>query len=346
MKISQLIKGGITALKANVYGYKAPLGVYIHLTESCNLNCVYCDYNELAKRDGNKLTADFVIDCIDKLAALGTVKLNLTGGEPLLIDGIGRIIDFAKNKGMFVVMSSNGLLIKDKIDEIKNLDLLMISFDGTEAAHDSLRGKGTHKKVMGAMEILRNNNIKFFTTTVLNTKTSGEIDYIVKNAENFHTEANFTLIQFLPDENNYILLPSKERISQLIPTDAEIRGHVRRLIELKESGKPIGSTMQYLEFLLKWEDYNQLFSSKEYGFRCWAGSLYCHLYADGKLYSCGHCIGAIEGQDVLTLGVKNAFNRLKKLPNCNSCRVACDTENSLIYSLNPGAIYNWLRYKI
>jgi len=95
--------------------------------------------------------------------------------------------------------------------------------------------------------------------------------------------------------------------------------------------------------MLNWKDYGQLLSKENFGFNCFAGRLYAHIYFDMKLYACGHCIGIIPGIPLNSMTFNNAFLKLKKIKNCNSCRVACDSENNLIYNLKPSVIINWLK---
>lgn len=342
--LGPLWRGGLTAVRAKLDPrFRRPLGVYLHLTERCDGECVYCDFDRMAATTNRQLAGDLVIDCLRQFAALGTRKLNLTGGEPLLVPDLERIIAAAKRCGMFVAVSTNGLTVADRVQCLRGVDVVMVSYDGREPVHEALRGRGTHRRVLAAMEALRGAGIKFWTTTVLNRANLGEIDHILATARRYGTVANFALLQYLPEENPHFLLPAAARIRDLIPEDAATRAAVRRLLDLKRAGEPVGSTTDYLEFLLAWRDYHQLFDSGENGIGCQAGRLYCHLYADGRLYACGQGYGRQAGEPIGADGVAGAFRRLRRLPDCNSCRVACDRENSLIYSLRPAAVGNWVR---
>ncbi|HNW93283.1 MAG TPA: radical SAM protein [bacterium] len=344
MKLRALWHGGMAALRAQTDArFRRPLGVYVHLTERCNANCVYCDYDRMAATTCRQLPADFVIDCLQQFAALGTVKLNLTGGEPLLVPELERIIDAARRLRMFIAVSTNGLLLAEQAERVRGVDVVMLSHDGREAVHDSLRGAGTFRRVLAAKEALAHRGIKFWTTTVLNRRTGTEIEYLIDQARQYRTVANFTLLQHLPEENDNFLLPCAARISDLIPDTEETHRMLDQLIGLKRSGAPIGSTLAYLEFLRRWPDYRELYAASGRGIQCVAGKLYCHLYADGALYACGQCHGIIPGEPVRGAGgVAAAFSRLRRLP-CQSCRVACDMENALIYGLQPRVLLNWLR---
>lgn len=343
MKIKQIIPSSLKVLKANFFkDYSAPLGVYIALTERCPNRCAYCNYEALRMKKDYELSTEDVLNIITQLKQAGTEKLHLSGGEPLVRDDMGKIIDYAKSKGMFVGISSSGAFIPEKIDILRNIDVILLSLDGEEPIHDGLRGKGSFKNVMNAIRELKNNKITFWTNTVLTKENLSSIDFILDLAEKNNTYANFILLQYhSPDyENN---LPTFDVIKDLIPERQDLQAVLKYLLLKKSQGKRVGSTKEYLEFLLNWEDYNILYSAKTYDhIKCWAGRLFCHIDSQGLLYACGLNMGRIPGVDIRSLGIKKAMKLASKFPDCNSCSVSCNLENNLIFSLNFSAIFNWL----
>ena len=92
-----------------------------------------------------------------------------------------------------------------------------------------------------------------------------------------------------------------------------------------------------------WKDYDVLYSPEKFNYKCFAGRLYCHIFYDYLMFACGQSRGIEEGTDYRKEGFLKTFYKLQKMKNCNSCRVACDSENNLIYSLNIKSIMNWLK---
>ncbi|MBM3253376.1 MAG: radical SAM protein [Candidatus Omnitrophica bacterium] len=344
MKLKPLFYGGIKVLHANIFDkYKMPLGVYIALTERCPNRCVYCNYEVLRKNKKYEITTGDVFNIIAQLKQAGTEKLHLSGGEPLIRDDLGKIIDYAKSKGMFVGISCSGIYIPEKVEMLKNVDVILLSLDGEEKIHDELRGRSSFKYVMDAMDVLKKNKITFWTNTVLTKKNLSSVDFILDLAEKNNTYANFILLQHHgPEyENN---LPTFDKIKNLIPDKKDLQSVLKYLLLRKKQGKRVGSTKEYLEFLLNWDDYNMLYSDKTYnGIKCWAGRLFCHIDSQGLLYACGLNMGKISGIDIKSLGVKKAMEQAPRLKNCNSCSVSCNLENNLIFSLNLSSIFNWLK---
>ncbi len=343
MNLKPLVTGGIKVLGANLLSrYKVPLGVYIALTEKCPNNCVYCNYEVLRRKKRYEITTDDVFNIIGQLKQAGTEKLHLSGGEPLVREDLGRIIDYAKSKGMFVGISCSGAYIPERVRMLKNVDVVLLSLDGEEQIHDELRGKGSFRNAMSAIKVLRENRITFWINTVLTRKNLSSLDFILELAEKNNTYANFILLQFHgPEyENN---LPTFETIKDLVPEREALQKVIKYILFKKEQGKKVGSTRAYLNFLLEWEDYNMLYSSKSHnGIKCWAGRLFYHIDSEGLLYACGLNMGKTRGADIKSLGLKRAMALVEKLPECNSCSVSCNLENNLIFSLNLGSVFNWL----
>jgi len=122
---------------------KKPVVVW-NMTRRCNLKCIHCysnsadhDYpDELTTEEGKKLIAD--------LAAFGSPVILFSGGEPLLRRDLFELAQYATDKGMRAVISTNGTLITDevaaKLKEI-GLSYVGVSLDGLEKTHDRFRGK-------------------------------------------------------------------------------------------------------------------------------------------------------------------------------------------------------------
>jgi radical SAM protein with 4Fe4S-binding SPASM domain len=114
-----------------------------NLTSACNLRCAHCYLDAGHRREG-ELTTDECCHVIDQMAALGTEMVILTGGEPLLRKDIFSIARYASQKGILVVMGTNGVMIDAEVaSALKDSGLqgVGISLDSLHAErHDSFRG--------------------------------------------------------------------------------------------------------------------------------------------------------------------------------------------------------------
>ena len=122
---------------------KKPVVVW-NMTRRCNLKCIHCysnsadiDYpDELTTEEGKKL--------IDDLAAFGSPVILFSGGEPLLRKDLLELAQYARDKGMRAVISTNGTLItKETAAKLQKVGLsyVGVSLDGIEKTHDRFRGK-------------------------------------------------------------------------------------------------------------------------------------------------------------------------------------------------------------
>jgi MoaA/NifB/PqqE/SkfB family radical SAM enzyme len=106
-----------------------PLLVHIIPIRRCNLACEYCnEYDDFSK----PVPTDAMFRRVDKLAALGTSVITISGGEPLLHPELDQIIARIRKRGMIAGMITNGyLLVADRIERLNRagLEWLQISID-------------------------------------------------------------------------------------------------------------------------------------------------------------------------------------------------------------------------
>jgi MoaA/NifB/PqqE/SkfB family radical SAM enzyme len=108
---------------------KHPVLAHVVPIRRCNLSCAYCnEYDDFSKPVP---TAD-MLGRIDRLAALGTAIITLSGGEPLLHPDVVRIIGHIRECGSIAELITNGYLLTPAIIRKLNdagLDHLQISVD-------------------------------------------------------------------------------------------------------------------------------------------------------------------------------------------------------------------------
>jgi MoaA/NifB/PqqE/SkfB family radical SAM enzyme len=106
-----------------------PLLAHIIPMRRCNLACEYCnEYDDFSK----PVPLDEMFRRIDKLGALGTSVITISGGEPLLHPELDAIIARIRKNGIIAGMITNGyLLVADRIQRLNRagLEWLQISID-------------------------------------------------------------------------------------------------------------------------------------------------------------------------------------------------------------------------
>ena len=108
-----------------------------------------------------ELSTEEALRLIDEIAACGILRLDLTGGEPLIRRDFWQLVDrILSHKMVIGQIYSNGWLLNESVlDELERRNLrpeFSISFDGAEGWHDWMRGvPGAEQAALRAMALCR-----------------------------------------------------------------------------------------------------------------------------------------------------------------------------------------------
>lgn len=237
-------------------------------TSACNLHCRGCWAAEY------KNTSNLSFEDMDRIVTqgkeLGIHEYVMTGGEPLV-----RKKDVAalakKHSDCGFMIFTNGTLIDqafcDAMKECKNI-ILSMSIEGFEEATDGRRGKGTFRKVMAAMDLLKENGLPY-GTSICYTRANCEdvtsdafLDFLVEKGVAFSW-----FFHYMPVGNDAApeLLPT--------PEQREYMYHRIRQVRAFEGGKPI--------FLMDFQNDGEFVSGCIAG-----GKYYCHINSNGDVEPC------------------------------------------------------------
>ncbi len=155
------------------------------ITKRCNLYCIHCISSVGNKRELNTKES---LKAINNLKNIGCEELYITGGEPLVRKDIFEILKKAKEKQFKISLITNGLLInRNNINKIKlYIEELGISLDGASSQiNDKIRGKGTFKKILKAIEIVKSYQIPLTIYVALNRINLEDLKNILNLVSNF-----------------------------------------------------------------------------------------------------------------------------------------------------------------
>jgi len=331
----------------NLAGYRIfkrrfPAHVAISVTNRCNLKCSYC-FARYNSQDSDVITTEKLLSLVDELHARGTRLINLTGGEPLIKKEIKAIVDhITLKKGIKCSISTNGLLLEDRIDDIKNVSSINISLDGNAEQHNRNRGEQSYEKILKAIEIAVGRKIPVSTCTVLNKDNVSCVDEIVQLAR----KMDFLAIFHIP----YGRLNAEEN-SRFNPLSREeLRAVLRKIIDYKNAGYPIyysDKTHNYIKDwpydepsgILKAADSPVMKDFKE--IPCVAGDLYCFIDANGDVYPCTVLSGQVKVLNFLHDGFQAAWDFLPGI-RCRACSFFFQNELNLLLSLDIACWRNFI----
>jgi hopanoid biosynthesis associated radical SAM protein HpnH len=130
-----------------------PLVLMLEPLFRCNLACSGCgkiDYPD--KILNQRLPYD---DCMEAIDECGAPVVVIAGGEPLLHKEIGRIVQGALDRGKFVTLCTNALLLEKKMGEFKPSQAFNFSvhLDGDKEMHDkSVCQEGVYDRAVAAIK--------------------------------------------------------------------------------------------------------------------------------------------------------------------------------------------------
>lgn len=162
---------------------KGPVVIW-NLIRRCNLCCKHC-YSISADKDfPGELSTEQVETVMDDLKAFHVPALILSGGEPLLRPDIYRVGRYAKEKGFYVGLSTNGTLIDEShIEPLleTGFDYVGISIDGIGETHDKFRQlDGAFDASMRAVRLCQENGIKVGLRFTLTQDNAEELPELLK----------------------------------------------------------------------------------------------------------------------------------------------------------------------
>jgi Fe-coproporphyrin III synthase len=160
---------------------KKPVVVW-NVTKRCNLKCIHCYAHAKDQPAPDELSTEEGKRMLDDLAQFGAPVVLFSGGEPLMRSDLIELADYAVNKGMRAVISTNGTLITPEMAQslkAVGLSYVGISLDGLEAVNDRFRGvKGAFRMAMQGIEACQKAGIKVGLRFTMNRFNAGEIPSI------------------------------------------------------------------------------------------------------------------------------------------------------------------------
>ena len=242
-----------------------PWAILMDPTSACNLNCTGC----WAAQYGDKHNLSYeTLDSICRQGKeLGTYFYIFSGGEPLVRkDDIIRLCEAHQDCYFFAF--TNGTLVDDELCRemlrVGNF-ALAFSIEGDEEATDMRRGKGAYRKVIEAMDRMREHRLLFGYSTCYhryNTESVASDEFVDEMiARGCRFAWNFTYMPVGKDADVNLLATPEQRAYMY-----------RRIREIRAT-KPIFA----MDF---WND-------GEFSNGCIAGGrCYLHINANGDVEPC------------------------------------------------------------
>lgn len=262
------------------------------LTGACNLKCKHCRGSSTETPDPDELSTTEAFRLIDEIVDFASPILILSGGEPLMRGDVYEIARYGVDKGLRVVLATNGTPVtRDVAERLKSAGIsrISVSIDGADAkTHDAFRGvSGAFDGAMrGISEILKA-GISLQINTTIAKENIDEIPKILDLSTDLGADALhiFLLVptgrgqeadEIPPDEYERILnwfYDQRDKVR--LQLKATCAPHYFRIMRerAKEEGVKVSVETHGFEAMTK---------------GCLGGTGFCFISRTGGVYPCGY----------------------------------------------------------
>jgi len=208
----------------------------ISVTDRCNLQCIYCmpKNNKNWFNSKDILTFDEIVRFASIMSKLGIEKIRLTGGEPLLRSHIEILVEnLSKITGIKKVsMTTNGILLPEKISQLKKAGLSSINISLDTFNHEKFKkinGTDSLTQVLESIEVANKvqMSIKINNVVMRDWNDDEVVDFALFSKATGHP---VRFIEFMPLDGSGIWNQDMVVTKQEIMT--KIRNKIGKLISL------------------------------------------------------------------------------------------------------------------
>jgi MoaA/NifB/PqqE/SkfB family radical SAM enzyme len=288
------------------------------ITRKCNYRCRGC--NVWKEQDKRELSTEEIKKGLDILKDLGIVEIVLSGGDPLLREDAGEIIEHA-SKLFITTVYDNGSMAAKKVDALRNVDFAAISIDSLdEAKNDYIKAvPGAWKKAMESVETLHKEGINVSVTPTISQQNLYEIvditNYFTKRGipvwyclYSYDQTGDINQLFRIGKANDEFIIRDKQAMVKLCDT----------LIEMKKKNGKILMTTKLLKVL------RTLFSEGKRTWKCQALQNFLVIDHLGRIAGCHSHNFAGSVFDLPKLWNSEKFDFLRQTYNeCTQCAYLC-----------------------
>ncbi|MBI1944595.1 MAG: radical SAM protein [Deltaproteobacteria bacterium] len=138
------------------------------VTVRCNLACPHCyvsgpeqvEFNKVRFPRKSEMNTEEMCAFYRQLVAAGFKIAIVLGGEPLLRDDLGRLLEVLRDH-LYITVFSNGYLLEERVELVQHATNLFVSLDAPDEQHDVLRARpGTFRRALAGIEAVRSRHPK------------------------------------------------------------------------------------------------------------------------------------------------------------------------------------------
>jgi MoaA/NifB/PqqE/SkfB family radical SAM enzyme len=271
----------------------------------CNLDCAYCnEYDDVSV----PVPVEEMFRRVDKLAALGTSLITLSGGEPLLHPDLDAIISRIKSHDRLAGMISNGyLLVPERIERLNRarLDHLQISIDNVRPDAVSRKSLKVLDQKLGLLAELAEFHVNINSVLGGGVNDADDALVVARRARELGFSSTVGIIH-----------DASGQLRPLAPREKDVFDRIMALSK--------GSYSRFNQFQ------RNLAEGRPNDWRCRAGGRYLYVCEDGLVHYCSQRRGwpGVPLATYTRADVRREFYTRK--PCAARCAIACVQQTSYL----------------
>lgn len=282
-----------------------PVLAHIIPMRRCNLACGYCNEYD---HSSNPVPLDLMKQRLNKLAALGTSVITISGGEPLMHPDLDEIIRHIRAHGMIAGLISNGYyMTPERIKRLNQagLEYLQISIDNVEP--DDVSKKSLRLLDKKLRYLAEHADFQVNINSVIGGGIRNPEDAVVIGRR--AVELGFSTTVGIIHDGEGILKPLGETEKRVFQ-------------EMKQLAKKEYARLNWFQ--------NNLAEAKPNDWRCRAGARYLYICENGLVHYCSQQRGfpGIRLEDYTLADFEREYNTEKYC--APFCTVACVQKVALL----------------
>ncbi len=295
-------------------------------TFGCNSRCQTCSYWKLTPRMKEDMSTSEIFALLDEAYDAGMRGYYQFGGEPLIRKDVGTVLDYARAKGFYTAINTNGSMLAAKAPTLGSLDVAFVSLDYFDSYHDVIRGRpGNFDEVIRGVERLRSlTRAKVTLVTTISSLNPGAMEPTARLAKDLGVGIAFNSIEPTLDFGLTNSDQSPNLTFQLSPE--QLHQFYVTALRLKREGYPLMETEEMLEGYVAGRPW-----------KCEFPKMFVYVTPDKKIYSCDYRFG----YDLRAGSFEEYFSsasfraQVRSAETCNRCVRTCVRNYAYTYELRP-----------
>src|SRR5271155_1701911 len=140
----------------NTTAVTAPYAILAELTHRCPLRCPYCSNPLQLKMKSEELSTDDWLSVLEQATEIGVLQVHFSGGEPLLRNDLGVLIERSTKLGLYSNLITSGVgLNRSRVAQLQRSGIcsVQISLQGDNAdVNDLIAGRKVFSDKLAAVK--------------------------------------------------------------------------------------------------------------------------------------------------------------------------------------------------